>query len=324
MNAESASIPSLTTLFDLSGHVAIVTGCGGGIGLGIAEGLACAHADVVIVERGETLHAIERLNAIGARTLAVNADISRESDWTRIVETTLARFGRIDILVNNAGISLAKAPELVTLSEWQTIIDTNLTGAFLGARAIYPQFKQRGAGKIINIGSMTSWFGGSFNVPYTASKGGILQLTRGLAAAWGKDNIQVNAILPGFIDTAFARRAKAAVPDLEAKVLVRTPAGRWGDPSDFAGIAVFLASAASDFISRRRLCHPALRHASIRVGRCPTVAPGVIERRCPMAGIHRAASKREMEDQDSDDSCLTYRPVINQSYRNKPKKESRA
>lgn len=249
MNAHFGLEPNLASLFDLSSHVAIVTGGGGGIGLGIAEGLACAHADIVLVERGETEHAVERLSAIGAGPLAISADVSRESDWTRIIEMTLVRFGHIDILVNNAGVSLAKAPELVTLSEWQTIIETNLTGAFLGARAIYPQLKQRGAGKIINIGSMTSWFGGSFNVPYTASKGGILQLTRGLAVAWGKDNIQVNAILPGFIETAFARRAKAAVPDLEAKVLARTPAGRWGDPGDFAGIAVFLASAASNFIS---------------------------------------------------------------------------
>jgi len=249
MNAAPESNPSLIGLFDLSGRVAIVTGGGGGIGLGIAEGLACAHADIVIVERGETAQAVERLSRLGARIHVVVADVRQEADWTRIVEESLTRFGHIDILVNNAGVSLAKAPELVSLPEWQTIIDTNLTGAFLGARAVYPQLKQRGAGKIINIGSMTSWFGGSFNVPYTASKGGILQLTRGLAVAWGKDNIQVNAILPGFIETAFARRAKAAVPDLEASVLARTPAGRWGDPDDFAGIAVFLASAASNFIS---------------------------------------------------------------------------
>src|SRR5579885_464701 len=249
MNAAPGSGPSLTGLFDLSGRVAIVTGGGGGIGLGIAEGLACAHADIVIVEQGETARAVERLSSLGARTHIVKADVRQEADWTRIVDEFLPRFGRIDNLVNNAGVSRAKAPELVSLSEWQTIIDTNLTGAFLGTRAVYPQLKRRGAGKIINIGSMTSWFGGSFNVPYTASKGGILQLTRGLAVAWGKDNIQVNAILPGFIETAFARRAKAAVPDLDAKVLARTPAGRWGDPGDFAGIAVFLASAASDFIS---------------------------------------------------------------------------
>ncbi|MBX6328542.1 MAG: SDR family oxidoreductase [Pseudolabrys sp.] len=246
---DRAARPSLTNLFDLSGCLAIVTGGGGGIGLGIAEGLACARADIVIVERGDTTQALERLRLFDVRAHAINADVGQESDWSRIVAETVERFGRIDILVNNAGISLAKAPEAVSLSEWQMIIDTNLTGAFLGARAVYPELKRRGRGKIINIGSMTSWFGGSFNVPYTASKGGILQLTRGLAVAWGKDNIQVNAILPGFIETAFARRAKAAVPDLESKVLARTPAGRWGDPSDFAGIAVFLASRASDFIS---------------------------------------------------------------------------
>jgi 2-deoxy-D-gluconate 3-dehydrogenase len=238
-------------LFNLSGRVAIVTGGGSfsGIGLGIAEGLAGAQASIVVVDRADSDEALARLAAAGTQAIAIKADVTREDNWERVVRLALERFGRIDILVNNAGISLTKAPELVTLDEWQGILDVNMTGAFLGARTVYAHMKKQGGGKIVNIGSMCSIFGGAFNVPYTASKGGIMQLTRGLAVAWGKDNIQVNAILPGFIDTALSQRAKAKMPEFEEKVLVRTPAGRWGHPRDFAGIAVFLCSAASDFIS---------------------------------------------------------------------------
>ncbi len=236
-------------LFELSDRVAIVTGASGGIGLGIAQGLARARATIVVVDRADSDAAIARLTATGARAIAIKADVTREADWENVTKVVLDRFKRIDILVNNAGVSLTKAPELVTLEEWQTIINVNMTGAFLGARSVYAPMKQQGGGKIVNIGSMCSIFGGAFNVPYTASKGGILQLSRGLAVAWGKDNIQVNAILPGFIETALAQRAKAKMPDFEEKARARTPAGRWGQPSDFEGIAVFLCSAASNFIS---------------------------------------------------------------------------
>jgi len=250
MTAEtSAQRPSESDLFNLSGRVAIVTGGSGGIGLGIAEGLAQARASILIVDRAESDDAIGRLRDIGAQGVAIKADVTREDDWDRVIALALDRFGRIDILVNNAGISLTKPPELVTLDEWQNILNVNMTGAFLGSRSVYADMKRLGGGKIVNIGSMCSIFGGAFNVPYTASKGGILQLTRGLAVAWGKDNIQVNAILPGFIETALAQRAKAKMPDFEENARARTPAGRWGQPSDFAGIAIFLCSPASNFIS---------------------------------------------------------------------------
>ena len=241
--------PAANGLFDLTGKVAIVTGGGQGIGLGIAQGLARARATIVVVDRIDSDDAIARLTAIGAQAVSIKTDVTSETDWKTVIKTVFDRFKRIDILVNNAGVSLTKAPELVSLDEWQTILNVNMTGAFLGARGVYPTMKRQGGGKIVNIGSMCSIFGGAFNVPYTASKGGILQLSRGLAVAWGKDNIQVNAILPGFIDTAFARRAKAKMPDFEEKARARTPAGRWGVPSDFEGIAIFLCSAASDFIS---------------------------------------------------------------------------
>jgi 2-deoxy-D-gluconate 3-dehydrogenase len=250
MILSNASTPTTAeALFDLSDRVAIVTGAAGGIGLGIATGLAKARATVVVVDRIDTTAAIAQLVAVGPQAIAINADVTKEADWDNVVVAVLERFGRIDILVNNAGISLTKPPEQVTLQEWQSILDVNVTGAFLGSRSVYPTMKRLGGGKILNTGSMCSIFGGAFNVPYTASKGGILQLSRGLAVAWGKDNIKVNAILPGFIETALAQRAKAKMPDFEEKARARTPLGRWGRPSDFEGVAIFLCSPASDFIS---------------------------------------------------------------------------
>src|ERR671919_1820239 len=159
------------------------------------------------------------------------------------------RLGRLDILVNNAGINVRKAPQDYSLEEWKLVLDTNLTSAFVASQAAYPHLKRAGGGKIVNIGSMMSIFGASFVAPYGASKGGIVQLTRALACAWAKDNMQVNAVLPGWIDSALTRRARIDVPELHDRVVARTPAGRWGTADDLAGIAVFLASPASDFLT---------------------------------------------------------------------------
>jgi len=157
--------------------------------------------------------------------------------------------GRLDILVNNAGMSIRKQPEQYTLAEWHTVLDSNLTSAFLCSHAAYAAMKQVGGGKIINIGSMMSIFGAPFATAYAASKGGMVQMTKSMATAWAKDNIQVNAILPGWIDTALTRRAREQVQGLHESVLRRTPAARWGIPDDFACIAVFLAAPASDFVT---------------------------------------------------------------------------
>ena len=167
----------------------------------------------------------------------------------RLVQTTLDRHGRLDILVNNAGINIRKPPDALTLAEWHQVIDTNLTSAFLCSRGAYPHLKRAGGGKIVNIGSMLSIFGASFGPVYGASKGGIVQLTKSLAVTWAPDNIQVNAVLPGWVDTDLTRRGRTEIPGLDQKVLAGTPAGRWGRIDDFAGIAVFLASAASDFLT---------------------------------------------------------------------------
>jgi len=239
------------TAFDLNGRVAIVTGGNGGIGLAIAKGLAEAGAQVLIagrsVEKNE--RAVEEIVAGGGQAGSMVADLLKEGSGERLVAEAVSWYGHLDILVNNAGINIRKLPEEYSLKEWHAVLDSNLTSAFICAKAAHPVLKKNGGGKVINIGSMTSLLGGSHLAPYGASKGGVLQLTRSLAVAWAPDNIQVNAILPGWIDTALTEQARADIAGLNDRVLARTPAGRWGVPGDLAGIAVFLAGGASDFVT---------------------------------------------------------------------------
>jgi 2-deoxy-D-gluconate 3-dehydrogenase len=238
-------------VFDLKGKVAVVTGGNGGIGLGMARGLATAGADVVVVGRNaeKSRAAVAELEGRGSKSFALAVDVTDEGAVTRMVDEVVRRCGRLDILVNNAGTNIRKPPHELALSEWHTVLDTNLTSAFLCSRAAHPVMKGGGAGKIINIGSMMSIFGTSFAPAYAASKGGIVQLTKSMAVAWARDNIQVNAVLPGWIDTELTRKARVEVPGLHESVLRRTPVGRWGTWDDCAGIAVFLAAPASDFVT---------------------------------------------------------------------------
>ncbi len=238
-------------MFDLKGRVAIVTGGNGGIGLGMARGLADAGARIVVAARNATKSqgAVKDLNSRGGEAIAVEVDVADEHSVARLVDTTRQRYGRLDVLVNNAGINIRKPVHELALEEWRRVLDTNLTSAFLCSRAAYPAFKAAGGGKIINIGSMMSLFGASFAPAYGSSKGGIVQLTRSMAVAWARDNIQVNAVLPGWIDTELTQNARREVSGLHDSVLRRTPAGRWGGIDDMAGVAVFLASAASDFVT---------------------------------------------------------------------------
>jgi 2-deoxy-D-gluconate 3-dehydrogenase len=236
--------------FDLAGKSALVTGGNGGIGLGMALGLARAGAAVAIAGRNaeKNAAALGQLEKF-ARPIALLADVSDEASCRSMVREAAERLGRLDILVNNAGINIRRAPQDYTLDEWHKVLDANLTGAFVASQAAYPFFRRQQGGKIINVGSMMSLFGASFVAPYGASKGGLVQLTRALATAWAKDNIQVNVVLPGWIDTELTRRARGEVQGLHERVLARTPAGRWGTADDMAGVAVFLASSASDFVT---------------------------------------------------------------------------
>ena len=175
------------SLFDLTGRVAIVTGGNGGIGLGMARGLAQAGAAIAIVGRNQAKSeaAAAEIAKLGAKTAVLTVDVTDEGQCRRMVDDTVTRLGRLDILVNNAGINIRKAPQEYTAAEWKQVIDTNLTSAFTCSQAAYATMKGAGGGKIINIGSMMSIFGASFTTPYAASKGGIVQMTKAMATGRG-------------------------------------------------------------------------------------------------------------------------------------------
>ncbi len=238
-------------LFDLTGRVALVTGGNGGIGLGMARGMAEAGAAIMVAGRNtdKNAEAVAALKGLGVDADSVVVDVTDPASCEAMMAATKKRFDRVDCLVNNAGTAIRKQPQDYELDEWHQVLDTNLHSAFVCSRAVYPLMKEQGGGKIVMIGSMMSIFGAPFSAPYATSKGGIVQLGKSLAIAWAKDNIQVNTVLPGWIDTALTRRAREQVDGLHEHILKRTPAGRWGEPEDHAGIAVFLASAASDYVT---------------------------------------------------------------------------
>jgi 2-deoxy-D-gluconate 3-dehydrogenase len=238
--------------FSLAGKVAIVTGGNGGIGYGMAEGLAAEGAKIVIGARNaeKSKAAAARLSAShGVETAVASVDVADPASARALIASTVERFGRLDILINNAGINIRKLPQEFTPEDWRQVTSINLDGAFFCSQAAYPALLKAGGGKIINIGSMYSLFGSTHVTAYAASKGGIVQMTKALAASWAKDNIQVNAVLPGWITTELTDRAKKDLPGLNERVLARTPTARWGEPADFRGIAAFLASPASNFVT---------------------------------------------------------------------------
>jgi len=239
-------------LFSLDGTVSIVTGGNSGIGKGIADGLAMKGSSIIVAGRDEAKSAdaaadIKKRFGVTSTPLVLDVGVpeSVEAGISKVID----QYGRVDCLVNNAGINIRKMPQEYTVDEWDKIIDVNLRGAFLCSKAVYPTMKAQGRGKIINTGSATSLLGLGKAVPYACSKMGILSLTYSLALAWARDGIFVNCIIPGWIDTPLTEQARKDFPGLSDYVESRTPMGRWGQKTDFMGIAAFLASAASDYVT---------------------------------------------------------------------------
>ena len=237
----------MTNLFDLSGRVAIVTGANTGIGQGIAVALAQAGADVALVGRSSADETAALVKAAGRRAALVQADLSTIAPVQDVVGRTLAELGGLDILVNNAGI--IRRADAVDFSEedWDAVIDTNLKSVFFLCQAAARHMIGQGRGKIINIASMLSFQGGIRVPSYTASKSGVAGLTKLLANEWASKGVNVNAIAPGYIATNNTA-ALQADETRNRQILERIPAGRWGAPSDLGGAAIFLASAASDYV----------------------------------------------------------------------------
>ena len=237
--------------FDLSGKVAFVTGGNGGLGLGMSLGLANAGARIAIASRNadKTAAAVAEIFSIGGRAIGVSCDVTDSASIEAAVQAAVDELGGIDIVINNSGTSFRAQPEEIPEEEWDRVLDTNLKGVFLVSKAVYPSLKARGGGKIINIGSMMSIFASEYASPYASSKGGVVQFSKSCAIAWAKDNIQVNTILPGWLHTDMTGAFLKMYPEREKLIEDRTPAGRWGQPFDLAGTAVYLASPASDFVT---------------------------------------------------------------------------
>ena len=238
----------MTNPFDLSGKVAVVTGANTGIGQAIALALAGAGADIAAVGRTPAEETVARVDALGRRAEVVSADLSTIEPVQRVVGQTLERLGRLDILVNNAGI--IRRADAVDFSEedWDAVIDTNLKSVFFLCQAAGRHMIGQGSGKIINIASMLTFQGGIRVPSYTASKSGVGGLTKLLANEWAAKGVQVNAIAPGYIATSNTA-ALQADPVRNNAILDRIPTGRWGNPEDLGGAAVFLASTASDYVN---------------------------------------------------------------------------
>lgn len=238
-------------IFDLTDKVAIITGGNGGLGFGIAQGLASMGAAVVVVGRNQAKidRSVKALKAAGANVLGVQADVSKEDDVARMVDETVQRFGRLDILFNNAAISWGIKTEEMTFDEWNNFIAINLSSCFLTCKACFPEMLKVGGGKIINIGSVITKIGFGRLSHYAAAKGGMDHMTQSLAQGWGQHNIQVNAILPGLVHTEMVPCFGPNKTPVVDYIVGRTPVGRHGMPEDFQGISILLASNASDFIT---------------------------------------------------------------------------
>ena len=244
-----------TAVFDLTGQVAVVTGGNGGIGRGIALGLAEAGAAVAVFGRNEEKNqrVLSELKAIGVSSIALRVDVTERAALEPALNKVESELGGIGILVNNAGnASLSGGVLQEKPEDWDSVIETQLNGVFLLSKLAARSMLSRKFGKIINIASMYSFFGSGFAPSYSAAKGAIVQLTKSMAIELAPHNIQVNAIAPGWIETDLTASVRSM--PLNDEILLRTPAGRWGQPEELAGTAVYLASRASDFVTGTTIC----------------------------------------------------------------------
>jgi len=233
--------------FQLTGRVAAVTGANTGLGRAIAEALAAAGADVALIGRSDPADTLAAIQALGRRTTWVKADLGDQPDHRRIVADIVTTLGALHVLVNNAGIIRRANAIDFTEADWDAVLDVNLKAVFFLSQAAARHMIPAGGGKIINIASMLSFQGGIRVPSYTASKSGIAGLTRLLANEWASQGINVNAIAPGYFATNNTAALQADAKR-NAEILGRIPAGRWGNPQDLGGAAVFLAARASDYV----------------------------------------------------------------------------
>ncbi|GIX22106.1 MAG: gluconate 5-dehydrogenase [Gammaproteobacteria bacterium] len=238
--------------FDLSGKRALVTGATHGLGMAMAEGLAEAGATLIVnghSSRQRLDAAVEHYREQGFEAHGYLFDVTDPDAVEAAVARIEAEVGPIDILINNAGI-IKRIPLLeMSLADWEAVIRTDLTGAFVMARAVVPGMIRRGGGKVINICSMMSELGRDSVGAYAAAKGGLKMLTRAMATEWARHNVQVNGIGPGYFATEQTAPLRTPGHPFNDFILSRTPAGRWGVPEDLKGAAIFLASPASDFVN---------------------------------------------------------------------------
>ncbi|ATF92642.1 2-dehydro-3-deoxy-D-gluconate 5-dehydrogenase KduD [Cedecea neteri] len=235
--------------FALTGKVALVTGCNTGLGQGMAVGLAQAGCDIIGVNIAEPLETRQQIEALGRRFVNIAADLSRYENLQNVTDEASAVFGRIDILVNNAGIIRRQDALEFSEQDWDDVMNVNVKTVFFLSQAVAKQFiRQETGGKIINIASMLSFQGGIRVPSYTASKSGVMGITRLMANEWAKHKINVNAIAPGYMSTNNTEQLRADA-ERSSEILERIPAGRWGLPSDLMGPVVFLASPASDYVN---------------------------------------------------------------------------
>jgi len=241
---------NMNDLFDLTGKVAVVTGASRGLGQGMAIGLAQAGASIVAVAStvGNAADTVAKIEALGGKAVALGCQQDDAEQVKKLVTDSIAAFGQVDILVNNAG-TIRRAPaEEFSDEDWNAVMETNINGVFRLSRGIGKHMLERGNGKIINIASLLSFSGGITVPAYSASKGAVMQLTKALANEWAAKGLQINAIAPGYFATDNTTALRADV-ERNASISARIPAGRWGNPEDLAGAAVFLASKASDYVN---------------------------------------------------------------------------